>query len=363
MNTHRNFILLGLISLLTALSCSSHHTPTEEKGTYEVSFPIQQDTVLIKEYVSQIRAYQHIELRALEKGYLQEIFVDEGQHVKKGQLMFRVMPLIYQAEMQKAKAEANYAEIEYLNTKSLADKDIVSANELALAKAHLEKAQAELNLAQAHLSFTEIRAPFNGIMGRFEVRLGSMLEEGELLTTLSDNSKVWVYFNVPEAEYLDLATVSGLQNLPPVNLQLANQQIFDQVGIIETIESDFNNETGNIAFRATFPNQTGILRHGETGNIYLPVPFENALLIPQKATYEVLDKRYVFVVNADGKVSSQEVEVIGELPHLYILSGGLDPKAMILMEGLRKVKNNDKIDFKLVDTQVILKELHALHAE
>lgn len=363
MNTHRNLFLLGIACLISLASCESHHTLKEEKGTYEVSYPIKQDTVLIKEYVSQIRAFQHIELRALEKGYLQEIFVDEGQMVKKGQLMFRVMPLIYQAEMQKAKAEANYAEIEYLNTKSLADKDIVSANELALAKAHLEKTQAELNLAQAHLSFTEIRAPFNGIMGRFEVRLGSMLEEGELLTTLSDNSKVWVYFNVPEAEYLDLATASGLQNLPPVLLQLANQRIFDQQGIIETIESDFNNETGNIAFRATFANETGILRHGETGNIQLPVPFESALLIPQKATYEILDKHFVFVVDQEGLVSSREIQIIGELPHLYILGDGLATDEMILIEGLRKVKNSDTIAFKLVDSKVVLNELHGLHAE
>ena len=137
-------------------------------------------------------------MKALEKGYLQNVYVDEGKMVRKGQLLFQIMPLIYQAEMKKAQAEVEFVEIEYINTKKLADSNIVSSSELALAKAHLDKAKAELSLAQVHLGFTQINAPFDGIVGRFHVRLGSLIEEGELLTTLSDNSKMWVYFNVPE---------------------------------------------------------------------------------------------------------------------------------------------------------------------
>ena len=114
------------------------------------------------------------------------------------------MPFVYQAEVQKAKAELNFAEVEYQNTLNLSDKNIVSQSELALSRAKYEKAKAELELAQTHLKFTQIKAPFEGIIGRFQVRLGSLVDEGELLTTLSDNHKMWVYFNVPEAEYLDL---------------------------------------------------------------------------------------------------------------------------------------------------------------
>src|SRR5690606_1771530 len=128
------------------------------------------------------------------------------------------------------------------------------ANELALAKAKLDKAKAELALAMGHLGFTEIRAPFDGIIDRFRVRLGSLVDEGELLTSLSDNSKMWVYFNVPEAEYLDYITREKSDSVLKVQLQMANHQLFDQAGIVETIEADFNNETGNIAFRATFKN-------------------------------------------------------------------------------------------------------------
>ncbi|MDF2158648.1 efflux RND transporter periplasmic adaptor subunit [Algoriphagus sp. CAU 1675] len=359
----RILMVIGLFVLLGHASCDSKHEEIEEDATFLVTSPIRKDTVIYKDYVSQIHSIQHIELRALEKGYLQNIYVDEGQFVKKGQLMFRIMPLIYQAEMQKAKAEASFAEIEFQNTKSLADSNIVSQNELALAQAKLAKAQAELNLAEAHLGFTEIRAPFDGIMGRFHVRLGSLLDEGELLTTLSDNSKMWVYFNVPETEYLDFISSNSLDDLPEVLLKMANTKKFDSPGVIEAIESDFNNETGNIAFRATFPNGKSILRHGETGNIMMPVPLENALIIPQKATFEILDKKFVFVVDPDGVVHSREISILAEMPHLYVVQDGLSAEEKILIEGLRKVENNQKIHVDFVGQDQVLSELNRLHAE
>ncbi|MBN7812564.1 efflux RND transporter periplasmic adaptor subunit [Algoriphagus sp. H41] len=364
MNFNRILLSVGVAALLFHTSCESKHAEHEEDATFQVTNPIQKDTVVFRDYVSQIRSSQHIELRALEKGYLQNIYVDEGQFVKKGQLMFRIMPVIYQSEMEIAKAEANFAEIEYLNTKSLADSNVVSQNELALAKARLTKAKAELSLAEAHLGFTEIRAPFDGIMGRFnDVRQGSLLDEGELLTTLSDNAKMWVYFNVPEAEYLDLVSSSSLEDMPRVHLQMANHKRFADEGVIEAIESDFNNETGNIAFRATFQNANRILRHGETGNIQMPVPHPNALIIPQKATFEILDKKFVFVVGEDGVVKSRQITIATELPHLYIISDGLAANEKILIEGLRKVENNQKIKFEFVNPEKVLSELNSLHAE
>lgn len=360
----RNPILICLAYLLIYTGChQAHHTQSEE-ATFSVTRPIQKDTLVYRDYVCQVRSSQHIELRALEKGYLQNIYVDEGQHVKKGQLMFRILPLIYQAEMQKAKAEVSFTEIEYQNTKNLADSNIVSSKELALAKAKLDKAEAELALAQAHLGFTEIRAPFDGIMNRFHVRLGSLIDEGELLTTLSDNNRMWVYFNVPEAEYLNyvLSKADGI-SLPAVKLQMANNQLFDQEGIIETIEADFNNETGNIAFRATFSNPRGILRHGETGNILMPVALKNAVIIPQKATFEILDRKYVFVIDESNTVQSRQITVDTELPHLYIVSEGLTTDDKILVEGLRKVKNNQKISYDLLSFGEILSGLNGMHAE
>lgn len=356
-------MLLGLCVLLSNTGCEPHQAEAKETETeFLVTSPLKRDTSIVKKYVCQIRSIQHIELRALEKGYLQEIFVDEGQRVRKGQLMFKIMPVLYKAELQKAQAEANFAEIEYKNTKQLADSNIVAPNELALAKAKFDKAKAELALAEVHLSFTEIRAPFDGIMDRFQVRLGSLVNEGELLTNLSDNSRMWVYFNVPETEYLDYEADSQRKDKAHVNLEMANKKLFDNSGLVETIEADFNNETGNIAFRATFPNPNGLLRHGETGNILLNVPVTNVLLIPQKATFEILEKKYVFVLDKENRIKSREITIGHEIPHIYAIKEGLEEGDKILLEGLRLVKENEEIKSKFVKPDFVLAHLD-LYAE
>lgn len=357
--------ILMLMSLSVVLINTSCHSKKEESGEHTkflVTSPAIADTIINKNYVCQIRSISHIELRAQEKGYLQNIYVDEGQHVKKGQLLFKIMPNLYQADVKSAEAELKYAEIEYQNTKKLADNDVVAPNELAMAKAKYEKAKAELQLMQVHLQFTDIRAPFDGIMDRFHVRLGSLIDEGDLLTELSDNSKMWVYFNVPEAEYLDYMNQVKKDSLMHVKLLMANGKLFDQDGVVETIEADFNNETGNIAFRATFPNPNGLLRFGETGNVVITTPIKDAMLIPQKATYEVLDKKYVYVITKDNVVKAREIEIEAELPHLFVVKSGLEKTDKILLEGLRMVKENEKIEINFQDPNKVLNSLE-LYAE
>ncbi|MBI2722582.1 MAG: efflux RND transporter periplasmic adaptor subunit [Bacteroidetes bacterium] len=351
------FVCFGFCALISASSCGSHHEKKEEELTFLVTSPLKKDTLIIRDYVCQIHAIQHIEVRALEKGYLENIFVDEGQSVKKGQMMFKIMPLIYNAELQKAQAEADFVEIEYQNTKQLSEKNVVSPNELALAKAKFDKAKAEVSLAQTHLQFTEIRAPFDGIMDHFQVRLGSFINEGDLMTTLSDNSEMWVYFNVPEAEYLNYKTHTTQENMLSVSLLMANNQLFDYPGVVKTIEADFNNETGNIAFRATFPNPKGLLRHGETGNIQMGIPMKNSIIIPQKATYEILEKKYVFVVDENNVVHSREIIIASEMPDLFIIKSGLAATDKILLEGIRKVKDNDKIKYTYEAPEKVLPKL------
>lgn len=354
-------IILIPLALIALMYCSSCHSgkagTTEEQTKLLVTSPLIKDTTVKRDYVCQIRAIQHIELRALERGYLQEIYVDEGQTVKKGQPMFKIMPLIYQAELQKAQAEANFAEIEYKNTKALADSNVVSKTELALARAKFDKANAELALAKTHLQFTDINAPFDGIMDHFHARLGSLVEEGDLLTTLSDNSKMWVYFNVPEAVYLDYRTRVKTDSAVKVNLLMANQQIFPYPGYVKTIEADFDNETGNIDFRATFPNPTKLLRHGETGNIEMEVPIKNALIIPQKATFEILEKKYVFVVDGKNIVHQREITIAAEMPDLYVIKSGLKEDEKILLEGVRKVSDNERIEYTYQDPKTVLAQL------
>ena len=270
------FIYIGLLTLLFNTSCETKKEKKHESVKYLVTNPIKKDTSLTKDYVSQIHSIRNIVLRTMEKGFLQNIFVDEGQHVKKGQKMFQIMPNVYKAELHKASAESKLATIELQNTKLLADGNVVSQNELAMANANLEKANAEVALAKTHLDFTDIKAPFDGIMDHLHAREGSLLDEGELLTTLSDNSQMWVYFNVPEAEYLDYIMSINKDHEKEVGLLMANNKLFNQKGIIKTIEGEFNHETGNIAFSATFSNPDGILRHGETGSVLMKTPFKDA---------------------------------------------------------------------------------------
>ncbi|MBR9860083.1 efflux RND transporter periplasmic adaptor subunit [bacterium] len=355
------FMLVSLSAAIAFTSCKSTIKETEHLGQFKVTSPLLIDTSLVEDYVCQIHSIQHIELRAQERGYLEKIYVDEGQHVKEGQLLFQIMPRLYEAELQSAEAEADFARIEYENTKRLADSNIVAPNELAMARAKLKKAEAELALARVHLQFTEIRAPFDGIIDKFHVRLGSLIEEGDLLTHLSDNSQLWVYYNVPEAQYLEYVTHLKSDSKMKVQLRLANNAIFDQIGVVETIEADFNNETGNIPFRATFKNPNGILRHGETGNILMKIDLENAMIIPQKATFEILDKKYVYVINKEHKVEMRPITITAEIPDLYAVEG-LKEDDIILLEGLRKVRNNEHIEYSFQEPSTVISGLR-LHAE
>lgn len=350
---------LPLCTLLTLApaSCHSRADKAEEAAVFQTTSPVRTNTEATREYVCQIRAIQHIELRALESGYLQGVFVDEGQVVKRGQRMFQILPTLFQAELQKAQAEAAFTELEYQNTKKLADGNVVAPTELALGKAKVDKANAQLELAKIHLGFTDIRAPFDGIMDRLHVRRGSLVEESELLTTLSDNSKMWVYFNVNEAEYLDYKSRAHDSAAATVQLVMANGKTFAHVGKVEAIEADFDNGTGTIAFRATFPNSEDLLRHGETGKVLMTTPLPNVLLVPQKATFDVLDKKYVYVVDTNGSVHARQITVGRELPQVYVVESGLTEQQHVLLEGLRKVKDGDKIATRYLDPKDVLAHL------
>lgn len=341
---NRIVMLMSLFAVLRNASCTSASQEPEQAVKYSVTTPLKVDTSFTKEYVSQIKSVRNIEIRAQEKGYLQDIYVDEGQSVKAGQVLFRIMPKVYEAELLKAEAEAKIAGIELQNTKILAEKNVVSKNELSMAEAKLDQANAETALAKVHLSFTEIRAPFDGTIDRLPLKLGSLVDEGQLLTSLSDNTQMFAYFNVSEPEYLDYETNVKDRANSKVSLLLANSRPLKYQGKVETVESEFDNETGNIAFRARFPNPDKLLKNGETGKVQMTVPLHDALVIPQKATYEIQDKKYVFVVDKQGVVKSKNITVTGEMPDLYVVGSGISENDRILLEGVQKVKDDNRIE-------------------
>ncbi|MDB4928326.1 MAG: acrA 3 [Myxococcaceae bacterium] len=353
----------ALVAAGSAGGCHHAHHHAEARPRFEVTTVVKQDVEITRPYVCQIRSIQHIELRALEGGYLRDVFVDEGQMVHRGQALFQITPVLYQAELARTSAEVQHAQVEFQNTQLLRQGNVVSPNELALAQATLNQASAQRQVAQAHLRFSRLEAPFDGIIGRLMARRGSLLEEGDLLTVLADNSEMWVYFNVSEPEYLAYRRSHALGEQVPVRLRMANNEIYEHPGVIQTIEADFNNETGTIAFRAGFPNREGLLRHGETGEILMTSSLPRALIIPQKATYTVLDKTFVFVVGADDVVRAREITTGESMPHQYVVTNGLREGERILIEGLRRVRDGDTIVPNVRDPRQVFDELSHLMAE
>lgn len=179
-----------------------HEQTSPPEQLIVVTSPEIKDITISESFVCQIRSQRHIEVRALEGGYLDKIFVNEGQTVKKGDAMFQILPVLYRAKLDAANAKAELAQLKYKYTQQLVEKKVVSENELALSKAEMTEAQAQATQAAAELNFTDIKAPFDGIVDRLQKREGSLIEVGDILTTLADNSVMWVYFNVPEKYYL-----------------------------------------------------------------------------------------------------------------------------------------------------------------
>ncbi|MBV8384718.1 MAG: efflux RND transporter periplasmic adaptor subunit, partial [Planctomycetaceae bacterium] len=263
--------------------------------------------------------------------------------------------IVYQAEYEAAVAERNLAQLELKYSETLAAKKGISENEVALYKAKLAKAEAKLVLAEAKLNFAKIKAPFDGIVDRQREQLGSLVKEGDILTTLSDNSLMWVYFNVPEARYLEyMADLGKNKEIGQIELVLANGNKFQQFGKIGAIEAQFNNETGNIPFRADFPNPDGLLRHGQTGTVLIHRVLKDAIVIPQRATFEILDKRYAYVVGKDDVVHQREIVIQNEMDDIFVIKRGLGVDDRIVLEGIRQVRDGEKVEYEFSRPEVVI---------
>jgi membrane fusion protein (multidrug efflux system) len=345
--------MLALIPLSLAACAKEREEHHAEAHKITATCPMAQPVVLTQEYVCQIHSQRHIKIRALEMGYLEAIKVKEGQAVKEHQILFSVIPILYTTKLEAEKAEARLAKLEWEYSQQLSKDNVVSVSEVALRQAKMAKAQAKADQAEAELNFTRVEAPFDGIIDRLHHQQGSLVQEGEILTTLSDNSVMWVYFNVPEARYLQyMEDVKNNKADFKIELRLANGTMFDQVGTIGAIEADFNNENGNIAFRADFPNpadasgeaRTRLLRHGQTGTIVISRVQNDSIVIPQRATFEVLAKRYVYVIDKDHVAHQREIQIDRELEDQYVIKSGVGVEDRIVLEGVRQVRDGDTVE-------------------
>ncbi|MBN9517121.1 efflux RND transporter periplasmic adaptor subunit [bacterium] len=353
------------LALLALPACHKHgeHQGHHEHHKIVATSPMVKDVTLTQQYVCQIHSQRHISVRPLVNGYLEAISVKEGQAVKEGDTLFTVLPVLYKATLDAEMAEARLADIEYQNTKRLFDQKVVSIQEVMLFEAKLAKAQAKVKKAEAEMQFTTVKAKFDGIIDRLHEQQGSLVKESDVLTTLSDNSVMWVYFNVPEARYLDyMAHRMHDRESEQVELVLANGSKFQYPGRIAAIEAKFNNETGNIPFRADFPNAGGLLRHGQTGTVLLHRKMHGAVVIPQRATFEILDRQYVFVIDKDSVVRQREIKVLHEQEDVYVIGSGVGPDDRIVIEGVREVHDGEKVEYEVRAADQILGK-QKFHAE
>lgn len=353
-------LVAGLMLLLGA--CSGGAKKDEVKADkFPAVFPLVTDTFLINEYVADIEAEKNVEVRLRVSGFLDRIYVKEGQEVQKGQPLFYINDAEYRthlasmkALLASAKAEVDMAEVEQIRVRSLVSKNILSKSEedvanskLAAAKAKVEEAASKVSFADIQLSYTEVRAPFHGVIDRIPLKMGSLANEGDLLTTISDINGIYAYFHISENEYLSIFQNKWVNNAE-VELILANGTIYPQRGKIETAESEIDEKTGSIAFKAFFANPDKLIKHGATGKLRISVPAQNVMLIPQKCIFEQQDKNYVYVPGADNKVQLKSIKTGRRLGNYTVVTSGLNPDDRVILEGIQLIRAGDEVETEIL---------------
>jgi len=365
------FHLACLYVVLQISACTTDKNKKNKVEAFPVTNPIVLDTTFTQDYVADIHAIQNVEIRARLKGFIDKIHVDEGHSVQEGQLLFTISSQEFKQALLRAEsqhknafAELKIAEVAVNNTKMLVEQKIVSKPELDMAVAKLEAAEANVEEAQSaissaklNLSFASIRAPFAGIINRLPLKAGSLVDEGSLLTTISNDKEVFAYFNLSEKQYLSILREKEHSQRKIVRLVMADGLVFPYEGKIETAESEIDKNTGNLAFRARFKNPERHLKHGASGKLQLLNTLSKAMLIPQKATFEVQENEYVFVVDKNNKVQSRAIVIGNRLSNLYVVESGLLPDDRIIYEGIQRVKEGDKIIPEIRPMRSIMSQL------
>ncbi|WP_221657230.1 efflux RND transporter periplasmic adaptor subunit [Bacteroides salyersiae] len=320
---------------------------------------------LTSSYPATIKGKQDVEIRPQVSGFITKVCVDEGSMVRKGQVLFIIDPTQYEAAARSAKAAVATAEaavstqqITVDNKRALNKKNIISdydlamaENSLASAKAQLASAKAQLISAEQNLGFTNVKSPSDGIVNNIPYRLGSLVSPSIAtpLTIVSDITEMYVYASLTEKELLELVRKDGSQSAavetyPEVQLQLSDGSTYDQKGKIETISGVINANTGAVSIRATFPNSNHLLRSGGMGNLIIPYHMENALVVPQKATTEIQDKKFVFLQQPDNTVKMNEITILNiDNGQEYVVTSGLKQGDLIVIENVGTLKDGQTI--------------------
>lgn len=364
-------MMLAAVALFP--SCSKNQQQMQQGAAPEIATITlsPQSADLQSTYPATIKGKTDIEIRPQVTGFITKVLVDEGQRVRKGQTLFTLDQVTFQAAVDQARAAVstaqtavNTAKMTADSKKTLFDKNIISEyeyqlsqNSLAQAESQLANAKAALASAQKNLAYTVVTAPSDGVVGSIPNREGSLASpsSAQPLTTVSDNSQVYAYFSLNEKQILDLTDggastlEAAIAAMPEVKLRLANGTVFPNPGKVATVSGVIDASTGSATVRALFSNNNNMLRSGSTGSVIMPMNQTDVIIVPQKATFEVQDRKFVYTVDADNVLHSTPIEVLGiQDGRNYVVTSGLNQGDRIVVEGVG-VKARDGITITPVD--------------
>jgi len=316
-------------------------------------------------YPANIEGTNNNNVRAKVSGYITKVLVDEGQRVRKGQVLFTLETQSMSQDAEAAKANVNAAQVEVDRLIPLVQKNIIGNVQLETAKARLAQAQSTYSSVVATIDYANIRSSIDGYVGSINFREGALVSPADPmpLTTVSTTNEVYVFFTLNEKEYINfLNTAKGknkeekIKNFPPVLLQLANGEIYSEKGKIETVTGQIDKSTGTVSFRAKFKNPNGILSNGNSGIIKIPKTYENAIVVPEIATFEQQGYSYVYAVKNDTAYATM-IEIKDKINRLAIVNSGLNKGDKVVVEGIIRLRNatpvvEQKIDFDSIVNSV-----------
>ncbi len=344
---------LAILLVVATVSCKKEQ-PQQAKGlmTLNVQKVKKQDAVVYQQYSASLEGQQNVEIRPKVTGFIQKIYIDEGQIVKKGQLLFKLETATLSQDASAEKAKVNAAQVEVDRLFPLVERNIISNVQLETAKANLAQAKSNYSSIIANINYANITSPVNGVVGSLPYKEGSLVSGtiAEPLTTVSDTKNMRAYFSMNEKQLLDFSrTFKGntmqekINNIADVSLILVDNSKYEHPGKIETINGLINKRTGSTEFRAAFQNPEGILRSGGSGVVQIPFTEKNIVLVPQVAVFEMQGKKIVYVVGKDNKVESRVIDTKGTLDLDFIVSSGIEEGDLLVVEGVSKLTEGQEI--------------------
>ncbi|MCC4211862.1 efflux RND transporter periplasmic adaptor subunit [Leeuwenhoekiella parthenopeia] len=357
----KNFYHLVTATLLTVVlagfsSCGEGKADQQAAASQTPSLPVISLPVKTltgyQSYPARIEGVINAEVYAKISGYITDVAVDEGQKVRKGQVLFRLETQSLNQDAAAAKANVNAAQVEVDKLKPLVEKNIISEVQLETAKAKLKQAESAYNSIAANIGYGTIKSPVDGYVGAINLRAGSLVSPSSQtpLTTVSEIDKVYAYFAMNEKEYLNfiMAADGGvrdekIENLPQVTLILANGEEYPQQGTIETVNSQVNENTGSVNFRAVFDNPQRLLTNGNSATLRVPKTYTDVVVVPIESTLERQGSTYVYQLDADNKATATEITVKDEINNLYIVSDGISKGDRIVAKGIQNLRGTTTI--------------------